>query len=80
MSETYDVDEFLANANVLDIVHVFWKFKSEIEHSKIFAQRIKESDGKIPITDEELRHIAIELKRIAKEDDGMIRRAKARKQ
>ena len=67
MNVTYDVDEFLANADLMDIVHVFWKFKTEIEYSKIFSERLKDS-GQISLTDEELRQIAIILKKISQQD------------
>ncbi len=78
MNKTYDADEFLINASVLDLVHIFWKFKVEIEHSKKCKQQIKKGGGKISITGEQLLQIAMELKRIAKEDDENIRLAKVR--
>jgi hypothetical protein len=80
MTKTYSTDEFLLHAEPLEIVDLFWRFKSEIECNHTIKNRInKESNGTIPVTDEEIRQIALKLIKTAKEDDGIIRKSKTKR-
>ncbi len=63
------LDLFIFESDDMDLVEIFWRFKSEIEHNPTIKKRInQETNGKIPVTDEELRQIALILKGNVKQD------------